>query len=102
MPGLLLIYSAILRYSDRFGRYQALAGQRTPCVGNGREATLYEASYAACAENGPSAGAEGAAAVIVQICRMRPGITPELARLEIVSGLMNLGTSCADFKGAGI
>jgi hypothetical protein len=61
-----------------------------------------EASYAACAENGPSAGAEGAAAVIVQICRMRPGITPELARLEIVSGLMNLGTSCADFKGAGI
>jgi hypothetical protein len=33
---------------------------------------------------------------------MRPGITPELARLEIVSGLMNLGTSCADFKGAGI
>jgi hypothetical protein len=25
-----------------------------------------------------------------------------LARLEIVYGLMNLGTSCADFKGAGI
>jgi hypothetical protein len=75
MPGLLLIYLAILSYSDRFGRYQALAGRQTPCV---------------------------AEAVIVRICRMRPGITPELARLEIVSGLMNLGTSCADFKGAGI
>jgi hypothetical protein len=56
MHGLLLIYLAILSYSDRIGRYQALAGRRTPCVGNGREATLYEASYAACAETGPSAG----------------------------------------------
>jgi hypothetical protein len=82
------------------GRYQALAGRRTPCVGNGREATLYEASsYAACAENGRGAGAEGAEAAIVGICGMRSGITPELARPEIVSGLMNLGTSCADFKG---